>query len=441
MIRTERNFEATSDVCRRDRRPVICSPVWWMATLALAGATLLTACGSGNDDRGWLTSWAASHNRPEAPANLSDSTVRMIVRPTAAGSAVRVRLENTVGTAPVTFSAAYIGVAGAGATVDGPNVRMTFSGNDMLTLAPGTQAWSDAVNMSVQAFQRLAVSLHASSATDASAHTLGLTTNYIARGNQAEAAGGAGFGPVNPVLQGTSISAYPVYWVGAVDVMSSTRGTIVTLGDSLTDGRCSTTTKGGTLAGGIVAMDQYQRWNDILANRLAALPEDQRKAVANAGIVGNRVVLAGGFGSSALDRLERDVLAFSGVSHVIFFEGTNDISGGASTASLIAGSQQVLDRLRARGLKVIAATTIPRGAVTGGLTAEQEQVRLEVNAWIRTPGRFDGVIDFDALMVGGGKSATGAEIIKPEFNCDNVHPNAAGYAAMGNAINVELFKH
>ena len=442
MPRTESNSQVTRNVLRRDRRPLIHLPVLRIAMLALVGATLLSACGGGSSgDRGWLTSWAASHNRPEAPANLSDSTVRMIVRPTATGSAVRVRIENTVGTTPVTFSAAYVGVAGPEATVDGPNVRMTFNGNSSLTLAPGTQAWSDAVNMPVQSFQRLAVSLHASSATAASAHTLGLTNNYIARGNLAESVGGTGFSPVNPVLEGTSVSAYPVYWVGVVDVLSSTRSTIVTLGDSITDGRCSTTTNGGALAGGVVVLDQYQRWTDILANRLAALPEDQRKAVANAGILGNRVVLPGGFGPSALERLDRDVLALSGVSHVIFFEGTNDILGGASSASLIAGSQQVLDRLRARSLKVIAGTIIPRGAATGGFTAAQEQVRQEVNAWIRTSGRFDGVIDFDALMVGGGKSATGAEIIKPEFNCDNVHPNAAGYAAMGNAINLDLFKN
>lgn len=442
MHRTESNSQATRNVRLRDRRPAIHRPVLWIAMLALAGATLLSACGGGSSgDRGWLTSWAASHNRPEAPANLSDSTVRMIVRPTAAGSAVRVRIENTVGTAPVTFSDAYVGVAGAGATVDGSNMRMTFNGNNTLTLAPGTQAWSDTVNMSVQAFQRLAVSLHASSATNASAHTLGLTTTYIARGNLAETVGSTGFSPVNPIMAGTSISAYPVYWVGAVDVMSSTRGTIVTLGDSITDGTCSTTTNGGTLAGGVVVMDRYQRWNDILADRLAALPEGQQKAVANAGIVGNRVVTAGGFGPSAVDRLDRDVLALSGVSHVIFFEGTNDILGGASTGSLIAGSQQVLDRLRARGLKVIAGTIMPRGAATGGFTAEQEQVRLDVNAWIRTPGRFDGVIDFDALMVGDGKSPTGAAMLKPEFNCDNTHPNVAGYAAIGNAINLDLFKN
>lgn len=424
------------------RRRFLRQPLRWLAAAALAGSALMAACGgSDGEDKRWITSWAASHNLRETPATIADSTVRMIVRPTAAGDRVRVRLENTMGTAPVTFSAAYVGVAGSGAAVEGPNQRLTFNGNETLTLAPGTQAWSDAVELPVQAFQRLAVSLYVSAASDVSTHSLGLVTNYIARGNVAAAGGAGGFGPVNPIAQGTSILAFPLYWVGAVDVNSSTRSTVVTLGDSITDGRCSTTTNGGLLGGGVVVPDQYQRWTDLLAARLAALPEDQRKAVANAGIAGNRVVAAGGNGPTALDRLDRDVLALSGVSHVIFFEGTNDIAGGASAATIIAAMQQVLDRLRARGIKVIAVTAIPRGANPGGFSAAQEQVRNEVNAWIRTPGRFDGVIDFDALMAGGGVSASGAQIIKPEFNCDNVHPNAAGYAAMANAIDLSLFRN
>lgn len=426
------------------RRAFFRPPVLLLASLALSTAALLSGCGSSDDGPSlrWLTSWAASHNLRETPAGLSDSTVRMIVRPTASGESFRVRIENTLGTAPVSFASAFVGVAGTGAAVVADtNLRLTFDGKDSLTLAPGTQAWSDPVNMRVVAFQRLAVSLYVASASDVSSHSLGLTTNYMARGNLAGAVADAGFTPVNPVAQGTTILAFPVYWVGAVDVLSPVPGTVVTLGDSITDGRCSATTNGGLLGGGVVVPDLYQRWTDILADRLAALPPDQRKAVANAGIAGNRVV-AGGNGPPALERLDRDVLALSGVSHVIFFEGTNDISGGASAATVIAGMQQVIDRVRARKIKIVGVTAIPRGqAGSAGFTAVQEQIRLEVNNWIRTPGRFDGVLDFDAVMAGGGKSPTGAEIIKPEYNCDNVHPNTAGYAALGNSINLDLFKN
>lgn len=425
-----------------ERRALLRRPFLLLASLTLSTAALLSGCGGSDDDSlRWLTSWAASHNLRETPPNLADSTVRMIVRPTASGDSMRVRIENTVGTAPVTFSGGYVGVVDSGAAVKpGTNLRLTFGGKESLTLEPGALAWSDPVSMQVQAFQKLAVSMHVAAASDASSHTLGLTTNYMARGNQAAAVAGGAFSPVNPIGQGTTILAFPVYWIGAVDVMSPTSGTIAALGDSITDGRCSTTTNGGLLGNGVVVPDLYQRWTDILADRLAVLPREQRKAVANAGIAGNRVV-SGGNGPPALERLDRDVLGLSGVTHVIFFEGTNDIAGGATAATVIAGMQQVIDRVRARKLKIVAVTMIPRGRSDGGgFTAVQERHRLEVNSWIRTQAKFDGVLDFDALMVGGGKSPTGAEIIRAEYNCDNIHPNAAGYAAMGRSINLDLFK-
>lgn len=426
------------------RRSFAKSSLVFLASLTLSVGGLLTACGDNDDDSNngrWLSSWAASHNLREAPANLANSTVRMIVRPTAAGSQLRVKVENTLGTGPVTFSAAYVGIVDRGAAVvPGTNTRLQFGGRDSLTLAPGAGAWSDAVAFDVRAFQRLAVSLDVASATDASTHSLGLTTNFIASGGRASSVADAGFAPVPPMAAGTSVLAFPVYWVAAVDVLSQQPATIVALGDSITDGRCSTTTNGGIVGNGVVVPDQYLRWTDILAERLSVLPLEQRKAVANAGIAGNRIV-SGGNGPPALERLDRDVLDLSGVSHVIFFEGTNDISGGATGAAVIEGMQKVLDRLRARNIKVIGVTMMPRGQQGAGFTALQEQYRLEINSWLRSSARLDGLIDFDAVTRGGGKSNTGAEIIKPEFNCDFTHPNTAGYAAMGNAIDLGLFRN
>ncbi len=414
-----------------------------LAWVAIPLAGLLAAC---NDDDGdsarWVSAWTVAHNVRETPAGLADSTVRMIVRPTTSGRELRIRLENTVGTAPVTFSAAYVGVSDSGAAVaPGSNRALSFGGRPDLTLAPGAGAWSDPLPFDVVAFRRLTLSLDVASASDASTHTLGLATNYIAPGRHGADAGAAGYVPVPPIAQGTTPLAFPFYWVAAVDVLSpATAGTIVAFGDSITDGRCSTTTAGGS---GVVVPDLYQRWTDVLAERLASLPAGRSKAIANEGIAGNRVVAAGGNGPTALDRLDRDVLDRAGATHVIFFEGTNDISGGATSATVIAGMQQVVDRVRARGLKIVGVTTIPRGrpaSVAGaGFDALQERYRLEVNDWMRTPGRFDGVIDFDALMAGGGKSPTGAEIIRPDYNCDYIHPNAAGYKAMGEAIDLGLF--
>jgi len=125
---------------------------------------------------------------------------------------------------------------------------------------------------------------------------------------------------------------------------------------------------------------------------------------------------------------------------VIFFEGTNDLTGGATAAQVIAGTQQIIDRVHAKGLSIIGVTIVPRGrAALTGWTPEMEKHRVAVNAWIRTQANFNAVIDFDQVLKGGPVYA-GSESMKPEFNCDSTHPNAAGYKAMGEFIDLDLFK-
>jgi lysophospholipase L1-like esterase len=373
---------------------------------------------------------------------MNDSTVRMMVRPSVSGETLKIKLENTVGMAPVTFSGAFIGeAAGGGAVVAGTNRRLTFGGRPDLTLAPGAGAWSDPLPFAVQARQQLAVSLDVASASDVSTHTLGLTTNYRAPGRRASDPSASGLVPIDPMAAGTVVRAFPVYWVSALDVAApGLRGGIVAFGDSITDGRCSTTTPDLT-----VEPDLNQRWTDLLALRLAALPPERHRALANEGIVGNRVVIPGGNGPPAVERLERDVLERAGTTHVIFYEGTNDIFASATAEQLIGAMQQVIDRVRAARLKIIGATLLPRGkpvSVTTtpvGFSAAMEAVRQEVNRFIRAPGTFDAVIDFETLFTGGGPAESGAEMIKPEFNCDYIHPNAAGYAAMAEFIDLSFF--
>ena len=176
-----------------------------------------------------------------------------------------------------------------------------------------------------------------------------------------------------------------------------------------------------------------------MAARLSSTAGTGVKAIANEAIAGNRII-AGGNGPPGLARLDRDVLERAGATHVIFFEGTNDIAGGAAAAQVIAGAQQIIDRVHAKGLSIIGATIVPRGRPEPltGWTPAMEQQRLEVNAWIRTRANFDAVIDFDKVLVGGPVYA-GSESIRPEFNCDYTHPNAAGYKAMGEAIDLGLF--
>ncbi len=415
--------------CRPFRHTSAARHAWWLAALVLA----LPLQAQGRSQ--WLAAWGASHNLRELIPGLSNSTVRMIVRPTVSGTAIRVKLENTMGQAPVRFARAYIGVLdSSAAVVSGSNVAITFGGRRTLALRPGDGAWSDPIRFPVRAFQRLTVSLDVDTASDASTHSLGLTSTFMRPGHHAARAAGDGFAQVPTRATGTTVEAYPVYWLAAVDVRTTEAdGAILGFGDSITDGRCSTTQDG------VVRPDLYKRWTDLIAERFAVLPRVQRRAVANAAIAGNRII-AGGNGPTALERLARDVLPRAGVTHVVFFAGTNDLAGGATAEQVIDGTRRIIAQVHASGRNIIGVTIVPRGRPDSvrGWTAEMESHRLIVNAWIRTRADFDGVIDFDAVLTGGLVSSNG-QSIRPEFNCDGIHPNEAGYRAMANAVDLALF--
>ena len=366
----------------------------------------------------------------------------MLLMPTISGTHVRVKVENTMGEGPVTFSAAYLGVAvGDSAEIKADsNRQLTFDGQPGLTLAAGQGAYSDAIRFKVRAFEKVTLSLDVASASDISAHVVGLRINYSAAGARAADAAGTGFEPL-PEIPALNSGQWPFYWVAALDVKSeAATGSIIMLGDSITDGRCST--RDDAL---MVQPNLYQRWGDVLAHRLARGPKEHRKAVANAGIAGNRVLNRGN-GPSALERVHRDVLDREGATHVIFFEGTNDIAGGFTAPEIIGGTQVIIDKVHAAGMKIIGVTVIPRGrpAPATGWTADNEAQRVALNRWIRDEADFDGIIDFDRLMAGGPivELAGGgtAPQIPPQWNCDNTHPNAAGYKAMGEYINLRLFR-
>ena len=411
-----------------------------VASIALLAALAGCAAGPQSIGKDWYSAWAMAHNARVTTPAVSGRTVRMILLPSISGTGLRVKIENTMGEAPVVFSGAAIGVAGAGPTVRaGSVVRLTFAGQPGLTLAPGRGAYSDPASFDVKAFEKLALSLEVQSASDISTHHVGLTTNWSAAGARATDTSGAGFEAL-PEVPPVNTGQWPYYWVAALDVRSSrANGSIVFLADSITDGRCSTRDDKG-----VAHPDLNVRWPDVLAARLASRPGGQQKGIANMGISGNRV-LGRGNGPSAFERLERDVLDRAGVTHVVFFEGTNDIAGNFTAAQVSAGMQQIIALIRAHGIKVIGVTVVPRGrpAPQTGWTAANEKERLALNDWIRNQAGFDGVIDFDALMKNGPvvtlASGGAAPAMPKEWNCDYTHPNAAGYRAMGEFVDLKLF--
>ncbi|GLY86572.1 SGNH/GDSL hydrolase family protein [Actinoallomurus iriomotensis] len=370
----------------------------------------------------WTATWAASPTAAAATGlsatGLSDQTVRDVVHTSVGGWMLRIRLTNRYGDRPVTFDDMSVGIADGAALVHG--VRITFGGRPAVTIPAGADVASDAVRLTVGPQEKVAVSLHAPGPTGpASWHSAAHTTSYVAVGDHAGDLSGDAFT--------TRVTSW--YFLDGVDVLASPRdGTIVALGDSITDGT-------GT------ALDSDTRWTDDLARRIDGGPPGGRASVVNAGIGGNEVTLdrqPAYFGVSALHRLDADVLAQPGVSAVIVFEGVNDLTAGAVPATrLIAGLRQVADRVHAARLPVIGATITPCGGYPVCGAQVEEQRRL-VNAWIRTSGVFDAVLDFDSVVRDPAKT----DALQAGFDSgDHLHPNAAAYQAMADTIDLRTLAH
>lgn len=381
----------------------------------------------------WVTAWGTSQNGLGTNP-VSNTTVRMIARVTIAGQAVRIRLDNTFGTAPLSIGAAYIGERIQGAAVaPGSNRRITFNNSNSVAVPAGGSVTSDSVRMNVLAQQDLAVSLHIAGApVRPSQHGSAQVTSYVAP----DGAGDVAADETAKPFTGTTTS---MLWLKAVDVSSSpATGSVVAFGDSITDGTCST-------------VDAHDRWEDLLALRLALDAADRgaagaHKAIVNEGIGGNTITRENlqppPDSPPGLERFERDVLSHHGVTHVILFMGTNDIRRGAAAAQVIAGMEELATRARSRGLKTIGVTIIPRHnrppePNNSGWDPAKTQIRHDVNQWMRTKTRFDALIDFDRVV----QDPKNADLLLPAFNCgDGIHPSPRGYYEMGRSVPLRIFQ-
>lgn len=391
--------------------------------LAAAIVSLLLP-GSGSAQTSWTGTWATA---PVAGINtaaaLDETTMREIVHISGGGSAVRVTLTNELGIDPLRIDAARLATRSQGSSLAaGSDHALLFGGHPSIMIPPGAVAVSDAVALRVAPLSDLAITLHlpAQPMHTITEHSLALQTSYAKTGDQT----------TNLALDGAKPS---MQWrfLKNIEVSGEEGGaTIVTLGDSITDGYKSTP-------------DTNRRWPDVLAARLQADKKLKDLGVLNEGISGNRL-LHDISGPNALARFDRDVLGQSGVRYLILLEGINDIGRTAqprnpgdevTTQQIIVAYQQIIERAHAHGIKVFGATLTPfLGA--GYATPAGETMRQTVNAWIRAPRHFDGVIDFDQAT---RDPAQPGVLSSTADSGDHLHPSDAGYRTMGDSIDLRMF--
>lgn len=412
---------------RRLPRVVLCA-VLLLAVSAERAAARPAVLGS------WIGSWASSQQIPE-PANalppqaLRDATLRQIVHLTAGGRELRVRLSNAFGTAPLTVLAVHVArpVSKETGGIDAPSDRaLAFAGSSSVTIPAGAEYYSDPIAFDAPALSDLAITLYIEVPPQRqTSHPGSRETSFLVHGNHVADAS----------LHGAVTIAH-WFLISGVDVREHARGAaIVTLGDSITDGHAT-------------ADNSDTRWPDDLARRLQSSPAARGLSVLNVATGGNRLLLDG-LGPSALARFDRDVLGQTGVRYLVVLEGVNDLGSATRLApisaarhtvlvhQMIAAYQQIILRAHAHGIRVIGGTITPyMGSDYYHPAAASEADRDAVNAWIRQPGHFDAVVDFDRVV----RDPKHPDRMLPLYDSgDHLHPSPAGYRAMAAAIPLGLF--
>lgn len=420
-----------------------------LTALALAGCEGARSTASGNaaplqDSAGWVGAWATAPYGPYPlgplasvspidPLGLTtlslfpdrqshDQSFRMIVSPTLGGERLRVRLSNLMGDRPVTFASLQIARRLAGpAIVPGSAAALRFGGADTVSVAPGAEAISDALDFAFEDGEQLAISFHVpGDSGPLTWHAVSFSLNFV--------------GPpgvdVTADPAGAAFAAQPGlgwFFISGIDVYApDSPGSIVTIGDSITDGAYE-------------VPETDTRWPDLFDARLDALGIGM--GVLNQGINSNTVTRAAvgegeeWKGPAAEDRFERDVLQRAGVRAVVIFEGTNDLASGMTSADIYAGIKRMTDRAHAAGLCVVLGTLMPRDdLIFGWNRATMESERQTLNALIRATPGIEGIADFDAAM---GNPLDPTRPHPVYYSPDLLHPTSLGFAVMADAVPLE----
>ncbi len=402
----------------------------WLVWAALAGCSAAPQRASTD----WTAAWGSALLTQQAPQPgaapegpvwrlpMRDVSLRQIVRVDAAGTALRVRISNLFGDEPLTLGAASVALAD-GTAVNAASLRpLSFAGRRDITVPAHAEVWSDALEFAVVRQADLAVQMHVQAGpAQASVHPGSRMRSWAVAGNRVGQADWPG------------AAAQEGWWhLAAIDVRAARPlAVLVATGDSITDGY-------GVPSG------SYGRWTDMLSRRL--LSDGREVAVINTGIGGGRL-MRDGLGPHLVSRFERDVLGRSGVTHAFALIGVNDLginhrgrpttpeSRAALLAELKLGFTDLTQRARARGVCLIGSTVMPyAGSGYYAPQAENEALRQALNTWLREPGRFDALVDFDALMRDPARPAH----LRTEVDNDGLHPSLAGYRTMAEAFPLEV---
>lgn len=371
--------------------------------------------------QGWIGTWATA---PQTVVksfmpynnNMSNRSVRQVVKVSIGGDMIRLKLSNIYSTEPVVIRSIYIAHAKDSFAIDPKSAKYLKFGNQYkVTIPAGKSTTSDALPYNLKPLQRLAITINYTSApTVPTVHMGSRTTSYIMKG-------------VTNAHSNFEKAFRENHWynISGIDVytMRTDLSSIAIIGNSITDGKCSTD-------------NAQNRWPDVMSEMLQLKYKITNQGVLNLGIGNNRVVVPGGFGALAKERFDKDVLAQAGVKKVIIFEGINDIgaakSGYSETVArqLIESYQAMIKKAKARRLKVYLGTITPfKGA--GYYSPFHEAARQTVNEWIRNQAKnkeVDGILDFAKLL----QDPKDDRRMKKEYvSNDWLHPNPTGYKAMG----------
>ena len=381
-----------------------------------------------DNDNHWVGTWAASPQSVDPftaanPPSFNGQTIRQIVHASIGGQKIRLRFTNEFGASALTIGEAHVALQSTDSSiVAGSDRQLTFAGQGSVSIPKGAPMLSDPVDLKIPPLSNVVVTIYLPNPTsNTTFHALGRQTTYI-----------SGPGNFTGVISFPTINTTQSwYFLSALEVFAGPRSVaVVTLGDSITDGFAST-------------VDANRRWPNVLAERLQESRRFAHIAVMDEGISGNRV-LHDTIGPNALSRVDRDVLAASGVKYVTLLEGINDIGFSGfipteyvSADEIIAGYRQIIARAHAQGLLIYGCTLTPFGGLGAPYeTPAGEVKRQAVNKWIRTSDAFDAVIDFDRTV----RDPANPTHIRPAYDSgDHLHPNDAGYRAMAESIDLRLF--